>query len=93
MPRQGPLPLKGVRVTDLTWLLASAGTSTLLTSLGAEVIRIEWPERLDFTRLGETAGVGVAARESNPRTLGMGKKSVPFPKIPKGPPPAASVNR
>ena len=93
MPRQGPLPLKGVRVTDLTWLLASAGTSTLLTSLGAEVIRIEWPERLDFTRLGETAGVGVAARESNPRTLGRGKKSVPFARTPKGPPPSASVNR
>ena len=49
MPSLAPQPLQGVRVTDLTWLLASAGTTTILASLGAEVIRLEWPERLDFT--------------------------------------------
>ena len=46
MTELSPLPLKGVRIADLTWALASAGTSTLLASLGAEVIRIEWPERM-----------------------------------------------
>ena len=45
-----PQALKGVRVVDLTWMLASAGTTELLASLGAEVIRIEWPGHLDFTR-------------------------------------------
>ncbi len=39
-----------LRVVDLTWMLASAGTTVLLASLGAEVIRIEWPGHIDFTR-------------------------------------------
>ncbi len=43
-------PLEGVRIADLTWLLAGAGGPRLLASLGAEVIRIEWRERLDFLR-------------------------------------------
>lgn len=43
-------PLEGVRVADLTWLLAGAGGPRLLASLGAEVIRIEWKDRLDFLR-------------------------------------------
>jgi crotonobetainyl-CoA:carnitine CoA-transferase CaiB-like acyl-CoA transferase len=43
-------PLEGVRVADLTWLLAGAGGPRLLASLGAEIIRIEWRDRLDFLR-------------------------------------------
>ncbi len=43
-------PLEGVRVADLTWLLAGAGGPRLLASLGAEILRIEWRERLDFLR-------------------------------------------
>jgi crotonobetainyl-CoA:carnitine CoA-transferase CaiB-like acyl-CoA transferase len=39
-----------VRVADLTWLLAGAGGPRLLASLGAEIIRIEWRDRLDFLR-------------------------------------------
>jgi crotonobetainyl-CoA:carnitine CoA-transferase CaiB-like acyl-CoA transferase len=45
-----PQVLRGVRIVDLTWMLASAGTTVILASLGAEVIRIEWPGHLDFTR-------------------------------------------
>jgi len=45
-----PQALKGIRIADLTWMLASAGTTELLAGLGAEVIRIEWPGHLDFTR-------------------------------------------
>jgi crotonobetainyl-CoA:carnitine CoA-transferase CaiB-like acyl-CoA transferase len=77
VPRVGPLPLRGVRIADLTWVLASAGTSTLLASLGAEVIRIEWPTRLDFTRIGATAGVGVHSRETTVLPLGAGKQEFP----------------
>ncbi|MCS6927203.1 MAG: CoA transferase, partial [Candidatus Binatia bacterium] len=43
-------PLDGIRIADLTWLLAGAGGPRLLASLGAEVIRIEWRDRLDFLR-------------------------------------------
>jgi crotonobetainyl-CoA:carnitine CoA-transferase CaiB-like acyl-CoA transferase len=43
-------PLEGVRIADLTWLLAGAGGPRILASLGAEVIRVEWRERLDFLR-------------------------------------------
>ena len=43
-------PLEGVRVADLTWLLAGAGGPRLLASLGAEILRIEWRDRLDFLR-------------------------------------------
>lgn len=43
-------PLEGVRIADLTWLLAGAGGPRLLASLGAEIIRIEWKDRLDFLR-------------------------------------------
>lgn len=46
----GCRPLEGVRIADLTWLLAGAGGPRILAGLGAEVIRIEWRERLDFLR-------------------------------------------
>jgi crotonobetainyl-CoA:carnitine CoA-transferase CaiB-like acyl-CoA transferase len=45
-----PQALRGVRVVDMTWWLASAGATTILASLGAEIIRIEWPTRLDASR-------------------------------------------
>jgi crotonobetainyl-CoA:carnitine CoA-transferase CaiB-like acyl-CoA transferase len=45
-------PLEGVRILDLTWLLAGAGGPRLLAALGAEVIRLEWRDRLDFLRYG-----------------------------------------
>jgi crotonobetainyl-CoA:carnitine CoA-transferase CaiB-like acyl-CoA transferase len=80
MSELSPLPLKGVRVADLTWALASAGTTTLLASLGAEIIRIEWPQRMDFTRLAETAGVGISSKEIRRTPLAPGKKEIPYQK-------------
>ncbi len=44
-------PLEGVRIADLTWLLAGAGGPRFMAALGAEVIRIEWKGRLDFLRV------------------------------------------
>ena len=46
----GHRPLEGIRIADLTWLLAGAGGPRILASLVAEVIRVEWQERLDFLR-------------------------------------------
>jgi crotonobetainyl-CoA:carnitine CoA-transferase CaiB-like acyl-CoA transferase len=78
-----PQPLKGVRIVDLTWMLASAGTTVILASLGAEVIRIEWPGHLDFTRRQLVA-------EPKPPPLGPPHPPGPFPKSVQGIPEANS---
>ena len=44
-------PLRGVRVADFAWAWAGAHATELLAFLGAEVIKIESINRLDFTRL------------------------------------------
>ena len=44
--------LNGVRIIDLTWLLAGAGGPRFLAAMGAEVIRVEWIGKLDFLRMG-----------------------------------------
>ncbi len=73
-----PGPLEGVRIADLTWLLAGAGGPKVLAAMGAEVIRCEWIGKLDFLRLGppqvplpgeeEEAGFTIGAQ--NPMTAG-----------------------
>jgi len=45
-----PFPLSGVRVLDLSWMLASAGAGRFLASMGAEVVKIEHESRLDTMR-------------------------------------------
>jgi crotonobetainyl-CoA:carnitine CoA-transferase CaiB-like acyl-CoA transferase len=47
--------LRGIRILDLTWLLAGAGATRLLAAVDAEVIRVEWVGKLDFVRLGPPA--------------------------------------
>ncbi|WP_432082740.1 CaiB/BaiF CoA transferase family protein [Streptomyces sp. WAC 04229] len=49
------LPLAGIRVLDLSTVLAAPVTATFLGDFGAEVVKVEEPGRGDFTR-GTTPG-------------------------------------
>jgi crotonobetainyl-CoA:carnitine CoA-transferase CaiB-like acyl-CoA transferase len=51
-PRGKPFALSGVRIVDLTWLLASAGAGRFFTALGAEVIKVEHESKWDGMRWG-----------------------------------------
>lgn len=57
------LPFSGVRVLDSTYVFALPYTGGLLADLGAEVIKIEGPGRIDVTRGGAWSG---AFPENNP---------------------------
>ena len=52
-------PLEGVRVVDLSRLVAGNITTHVLADLGAEVIKVEKPGRGDDLRNWQTAGVSV----------------------------------
>ena len=49
-PRARSLPLEGVRVVDMTWVWAGPCACMFLAMLGAEVIKVESRDRLDFFR-------------------------------------------
>ncbi len=66
-PHGKPFPLAGVRVVDLSWMLASAGAGRFLAAMGAEVIKVEHLSRADrmrFSPLGAVPPGGRAERES-----------------------------
>ncbi|MFF7777723.1 CaiB/BaiF CoA transferase family protein [Streptomyces tanashiensis] len=50
------LPLAGIRVLDLSTVLAAPVTATFLGDFGAEVVKVEEPGRGDFTRGTATGG-------------------------------------
>jgi crotonobetainyl-CoA:carnitine CoA-transferase CaiB-like acyl-CoA transferase len=76
-------PLEGIRVADLTWLLAGAGATTILAHLGAEIIRVEWMGKLDFTRADRVA----------PIPLAPGKHEQPYRRFVDGRGPLPNPNR
>jgi len=49
------LPLRNVRVVDFSWIVAGPQATRILADLGADVIRVEYPGRVDSVRLGNPA--------------------------------------
>lgn len=43
-------PLTGIRVLDFTWVRAGPWATRWLGSFGADIIKVEWPDRLDILR-------------------------------------------
>ena len=81
--RPGPtLPLAGVRVVDLSYVFAVPYMGGLLADLGAEVIRVEAPHRLDQSRqlfgpyLDNDPGDKPYNRTGTFYTLNRGKRSL-----------------
>ncbi len=46
------LPLEGIRVCDLTWIIAGPTATRFLADFGAEVIRVEHGQAIDAIRVG-----------------------------------------
>jgi crotonobetainyl-CoA:carnitine CoA-transferase CaiB-like acyl-CoA transferase len=67
--RGKPFALSGVRVIDLSWLVASAGAGRFLTALGAEVIKVEHHTRWDGMRWG-TGAAPIGGRAERERATG-----------------------
>ena len=61
-------PLRNVRVVDFSWIVAGPQATRILADLGADVIRVEYPGRLDSTRLGNPAS---GAPRGSPDHSGM----------------------
>jgi len=68
MPTQAnnPGPLDGYRVLDFGWVLAGAIPGMVLADMGAEVIKVESRQRLDYMRMGRPIVGDQPDPEQNP---------------------------
>jgi len=81
-PHGKPFALSDVRVIDLSWMLASAGSGRFLAAMGAEVIKVEHESRLDGMRVAPVAICPPGGQEERARATGP----IPLPE-------ATSLNR
>jgi len=72
-PGDGPVPLRGIRVLDLSTFLAAPVAATLLGEFGAEVVKVEQPGSGDFPRWHAT---GTGGRTGQWAQEGRNKLSV-----------------
>jgi benzylsuccinate CoA-transferase BbsF subunit len=61
-----PGPLHGYRVLDFGWVLAGAIPGMVLADMGAEVIKVETRQRLDYMRMGRPIVGDQPDPEQNP---------------------------
>jgi CoA:oxalate CoA-transferase len=66
-------PLEGIRVLDLTWVLAGPFASMILNDLGAEVIKVERPPQGDVAR---TTAPLIDGESAYFFSINRGKKSI-----------------
>ena len=73
-----PGPLDGYRVLDFGWVLAGAVPGMILADMGAEVIKVETRQRMDYMRLGRPIIGDEPDPEQNPmfHNVNRGKRSV-----------------
>ena len=84
-PAAPGLPLEGIRVAEFAWVWAGPYAGVLLSTLGAEVVKVEGPKRLDLTRrsvvwpraeeapqrIGQDAGMAFNTMNLNKRSLAL----------------------
>ena len=73
-----PGPLHGYRVLDFGWVLAGAVPGMILSDMGAEVIKVETRQRMDYMRLGRPIIGDQPDPEQNPmfHNVNRGKRSI-----------------
>ena len=83
LPAKARLPLEGLRVLDLATVIAVPYLAALLSDLGAEVIKIESPKKLDPTRQGvlttyldNSTAVDAINRSGMFQVVNRGKRSI-----------------
>ncbi len=71
-------PLDGCRVLDFGWVLAGAVPGMILADMGAEVIKVETRQRMDYMRLGRPIIGDDPDPEQNPmfHNVNRGKRSI-----------------
>ena len=71
-------PLSRLRVLDFGWVLAGAVPGMILADMGAEVIKVETRQRMDYMRLGRPIIGDQPDPEQNPmfHNVNRGKRSI-----------------